>query len=80
MSKQQLKLGDAIAKLAHVLRIPHCPQCERRRLILNEIHKVGVRETVKRLRAIGFHPSAKRTEEKWSVEDIVKKMEDCCDK
>ena len=78
MSKQQLKLGDAIAKLAQVLRIPHCPECEQRRLILNEIQKVGVRETVRRLRAVGFSYSAKRTDER-SVEDIVKKMEECCD-
>ena len=78
MSKQQLKLGDAIAKLAQVLRIPHCPECEQRRLILNEIQKVGVRETVRRLRAVGFSYSAKRANER-SVEDIVKKMEECCD-
>jgi len=78
MSKQQLKLGDAIAKLAQVLRIPHCPECEQRRLILNEIQKVGVRETVRRLRAVGFSYSAKRTDER-SVEDIIQKMEECCD-
>ena len=80
MSKQQLKLGDAITKLAKVLHIPRCPECERRRLILNEIQKVGVRETVRRLRATGFRTSAKRADQKWSVEDIVKKMEECCDK
>ncbi|OGG79955.1 hypothetical protein A3A39_01055 [Candidatus Kaiserbacteria bacterium RIFCSPLOWO2_01_FULL_54_13] len=79
MSKQQFKLGDAIAKLAKVLHIPHCPGCEQRRLILNEIQKVGVRETVRRLRAVGFRFSMKGTDKRRSVEDIVKKMEDCCD-
>ena len=80
MSKQQLKLGDAIARLAKVFRIPHCPGCEQRRLILNEIQKVGIQETVRRLRAMGFYSLAKRADQKWSVEDIVKKMEECCDK
>ena len=50
MSKQQLKLGDAIAKIARFLRIPHCTKCERRRFILNEIQTVGVKETLKKLK------------------------------
>ena len=79
MSKQLLTLGDAIAKLAKVLHIPHCPECEQRRLILNEIQKVGVRETVKRLRAVGSSYSPGTADER-AVEDIVKKMEECCDK
>lgn len=35
--KQKLKLGDAIAKITKILRIPHCQKCEKRRQILNEI-------------------------------------------
>ena len=80
MSKQQLKLGDAIARLAKVFRIPHCPGCEQRRLILNEIQKVGIQETVRRLKVTGFRASLKRADGASSVEDIVKKMEECCDK
>jgi len=79
MSKQQLKLGDAIAKLAKALHIPHCPECEQRRLILNEIRTVGVRETVRRLKAVGFSYSPNRADKR-SVEDIIQKMEECCDK
>jgi len=79
MSRQQFKLGDAVAKLAKVLRVPHCPECEQRRLILNEIQKVGVHETVRRLRAVGFSYSPSSADER-AVEDIVKKMEECCDK
>ena len=79
MGKYQFKLGDAITKLAKVLHIPRCPECERRRLILNEIQKVGVRETVKRLRAVGLSYSPSSADER-AVEDIIKKMEECCNK
>ena len=50
MGKYQFKLGDAIAKLARFLRIPHCTNCERRRIILNEIQTAGLKETMKRLK------------------------------
>lgn len=50
MVTKQFKLGDTIAKLAKSLRIPHCENCERRRLILNEIQTAGVKETMKRLK------------------------------
>ncbi|OGC83963.1 hypothetical protein A3D68_00120 [Candidatus Adlerbacteria bacterium RIFCSPHIGHO2_02_FULL_52_17] len=78
ITKQQLKLGNAIAKIAKVLRIPHCEKCEQRRLILNEIRTLGIKETIKKLRAAGPSTS-KDINESWSVEEIVKKMEDCCD-
>lgn len=77
--KKQLKLGDAVAKIARVLHIPHCEKCEQRRLILNEIKNLGVKETISKLKAVGFSESKKKSDESWSVEEIVKKMEDCCD-
>lgn len=78
--KRQLKLGDAVAKVAKALHIPHCEKCERRRLILNEIRTLGVKETIKKLRAVGFSEFRKISARPWSVEEIIKKMEDCCDK
>ena len=77
--KRQLKLGDAVAKVAKALHIPHCEKCEQRRLILNEIKTLGMRETIKRLRIVGLSNTKKNSGESWSVEEIVKKMEDCCD-
>jgi len=77
--KQQLKLGDVVAKLAKALRIPHCEKCEQRRLILNEIKVLGLREAIKRLRIVGLSNTKKSSGEPWSVEEIVKKMENCCD-
>ncbi len=68
----KIKLGDAVAKLAKALHIPHCQKCERRRLVLNEIQKFGVKETIRRLRVVNAIP------EGWTVEEIVKKMQDCC--
>lgn len=50
MGKYQFKLGDAIAWLAKLLHIPQCENCERRRIILNDIQTVGVKETMKRLK------------------------------
>jgi hypothetical protein len=78
ITKQRFRLGDAIAKLAKVLGIRHCSKCEQRRLILNEIQEVGIKETVKKLKAVGLSFSDKVADEAWSVEDITKKMEDCC--
>ena len=48
--KKQFKLGDAIAKLAKILHIPHCLKCEKRRLILNEVRTLGVKETINKLK------------------------------
>lgn len=86
---KQLKLGDAITKIAKALHIPHCEKCEQRRLILNKVKTLGMRETIKKLKAVGFsntknkadplHQSDSETSESWSVEEIIKKMEDCCD-
>lgn len=78
-TKRQLKLGDAIAKIAKVLHIPHCEKCEQRRLILNEIKTLGTKETIKKLKAVGFSNPKEQSDESWSVEEIIKKMEDCCD-
>jgi hypothetical protein len=48
--KRKFRLGDAVAKLAKILHIPHCANCEKRRLILNEIEQAGLKETLKRLK------------------------------
>lgn len=86
---KQLKLGDTVAKIAKALHIPHCKKCEQRRLILNEIRTLGMKETIKRLKAIGLSEPKEKSgplrrgnseaSESWSVEEIIKKMEDCCD-
>ena len=72
VAKKQFKLGDAISKLTKIFRIPHCQKCEKRRLILNEIQKLGVKETAKMLK--------NSEKENWSLEDIINKMKDCCNK
>ncbi|MFH0803999.1 MAG: hypothetical protein V1896_00125 [Candidatus Zambryskibacteria bacterium] len=73
---ESLKLGNAIAKLAKTFHIPHCAKCERRRLILNEIQKVGIKETLKRMKAVGLRDSSKN--QKKSVEEVISKLVDCC--
>ena len=78
-TKRQLKLGDAIAKITKALHIPHCEKCEQRRIILNEIKTLGMKETIRRLKAVGIYASEKKSGNSWSVEEIVKKMEDCCE-
>ena len=78
-AKRQLKLGDVVAKIAKALHIPHCEKCERRRLILNEIKTLGISETIKRLRTAKLSEPKESSGESWSVEEIVKKMENCCD-
>ncbi len=45
----RLKLGDLIARITKFLRIPHCKNCEKRRIILNEISEAGIKETLKKL-------------------------------
>jgi len=72
---KQIKLGDAIAGLTKVLQIPHCPKCEKRRQILNEIQSLGIKETVRKLREIG-KSNSNVTNEK--VKEIIKKLRDCC--
>ncbi len=70
----KIKFGDTIAKLAKILGIPHCTKCEKRRLILNEIQKIGLKETVKRMTAID--KDTKR--EKQALKVAVNKLTDCC--
>ncbi len=78
--KRQLRLGDTVRKIAKALHIPHCEKCEQRRLILNEVRSLGVRETIRKLRAVGFSVSSKRSLEKKSIEEIISKLTDCCKK
>ena len=49
MNIKQLKLGDLITRVAKILHIPHCKNCERRRVVLNDLQAVGFRETLKKL-------------------------------
>lgn len=50
MNFREFQLGDAISRLAQMLHIPHCANCERRRVILNELQAKGVKETLERLK------------------------------
>ena len=70
----KIKLGDIIAKLAKILNIPHCPKCEKRRLILNEIQKIGLKETVKRMAAVDMNTER----ESQTLKEVVNKLTDCC--
>ncbi|HEY9583070.1 MAG TPA: hypothetical protein VJK09_02025 [Candidatus Paceibacterota bacterium] len=74
--KQSLKLGDAIAKLTKALHIPHCEKCERRRQILNEIRRLGVKETSRKLLTL---ESKGKLDKSVVLKNIIKKLEDCCD-
>lgn len=47
-----MRLGDIIANVSHMLGIKHCEKCERRRVILNDLGSVGIRETARRLKSI----------------------------
>lgn len=76
--QQQFKLGNMIAKMAKALHIPHCDKCEQRRLILNEVRSLGIGETIRKLRTVGFSPSSKRSDEKKSIEEVISKLTDCC--
>lgn len=67
-----------IAGLTKAFHIPHCEKCEKRRVILNEIRKRGIRETVRRLKAAGVSNVGGGNSR--SVEELVKKLSDCCDK
>ena len=77
---RELRLGDVITKLASALHIPQCEKCEQRQRILNEIQKVGVKETIRRLREVGFSYSSGTSEKPPSLQALIKEMEDCCDK
>lgn len=72
---KQIKLGDTVAKLAKALGIPHCPKCEKRRLILNEIQKLGLKETARRMLAVNRNTTNK---ENRALKDVVAKLTDCC--
>lgn len=50
--KKSFKIGDMIARLTKLLKISHCERCERRRLILNDMGALGVKETIRRLREV----------------------------
>lgn len=76
-NKHKLRLGDAVARIARALHIPHCEKCEERRLILNEIRTLGLRETIRRLKAVGDSGSG-LADESWSLEETISRMEDCC--
>lgn len=76
--KRQFRLGDMVAKMAKALHIPHCDRCEQRRLILNEVRSSGIRETIRKLRAVGFSVSPKHSNEKKSIEEIISRLTDCC--
>lgn len=76
--KQQFKLGDTVAKIAKAFHIPHCDKCEQRRLILNEVKSLGIGETIRKLRAVGFSLSSKHSDEKKSIEEVISKLTDCC--
>lgn len=72
---KQFRLGDIVAQMAKVLHIPHCPKCEKRRQILNEIQNLGMKETIRRLRKVG-EGNADVTSK--NVKEIMKKLADCC--
>lgn len=78
IAKRQFKLGNMVAKIAKALHVSHCDKCEQRRLILNEVGSLGIRETIKKLRAVGFFVSPKHSNEKKSIEEIISRLKDCC--
>lgn len=71
----KIKLGDAIAKLTKILHIPHCEKCEKRRLILNEIQKLGFKKTAKRMMAL---EETTEKEQNKALKEVVAKLTDCC--
>ena len=77
-NKQQFRLGDMVAKITKVLHIPHCEKCEQRRLILNAVKSLGIKETIRKLRAAGVSVSPNHSSEKKSMEEIISKLTDCC--
>jgi len=72
---KRIKFGDAIAGLTKVLHIPHCPKCEKRRQILNDIQSLGIKEVVRRLREVGESNTNVKNKD---VKEIMEKLEDCC--
>lgn len=57
LSKTGMGLGDfierAIKLIPEPVRPKHCSKCEKRKLALNKVRELGVKETFKRLREIG---------------------------
>jgi len=51
-----LQLGDIVEKvikwIPSSLRPEHCSNCEKRRKVLNEIAKLGIKETIRRLKNV----------------------------
>ena len=56
LASQGIPLGTfietAIKLIPQSVRPTHCSRCEQRKLVLNEVRKLGVRETFKRLKEI----------------------------
>jgi len=54
--EKQISLGTFIEKAIKLvpesIRPKHCSRCEQRKLVLNQVRKLGVRETLKRLKEI----------------------------
>ena len=50
LHNEGIQWGDAVAKLTKVFGIQPCSKCEQRRRILNEAKKLGVKETLAKLR------------------------------
>ncbi len=73
---KNIKFGNTIAKLAKMLGIPHCPGCEKRRLILNEIQKIGLKETAKRMASVDRDTK----NEAEDLREVVDTLLDCCKK
>lgn len=57
LEKESMGLGDFVEKafsiLPKAIRPTHCSQCERRKLVLNRIKEIGVKEAIKQIREIG---------------------------
>ena len=75
---KQFGLGDMVAKITKALHKPHCEKCEQRRLILNEVKSLGIKETIRKLKAAGVSVSPNHSYEKKSMEEIISKLTDCC--
>ena len=57
LTKAGMGLGDfierAIKLVPESVRPKHCSKCEKRKLVLNKVREIGVKETFNRLRKIG---------------------------
>lgn len=70
--KKDIRLGDTIARVTKLLGIPHCEKCEKRRLILNEIGRLGIKRTMGKLMAL----ESKNTQR---LDELIKELDNCCD-